>query len=88
MASKMLLLGQGGKARPTVRKVNMNKSQYLIRFGALDRFAPDDFQRATCRYVGQVGHLQCGVCRKHKKPRFMCGCIAKQKQPKVKLCHH
>ena len=35
----------------------------------------DDLERVNCQKAGETGHLQCGWCRKHDKPRFACGCI-------------
>ena len=42
----------------------------------------DDLERVNCNRVGEIGHQFCGVCRKHKQPRFMCGCIKKLKECK------
>ena len=36
----------------------------------------DDLDRVNCKSVGQPGHHQCGICLKHNKPRFLCGCLA------------
>ena len=36
----------------------------------------DDMDRVNCKAVGTVGHRQCGWCREHGRPRFMCGCRA------------
>lgn len=35
----------------------------------------DDLERCNCKLAGQVGHLQCGWCKVHDQPRFICGCI-------------
>jgi len=37
----------------------------------------DDLERANCKIAGTIGHLQCGWCTTHDKPRFMCGCVYK-----------
>ena len=37
----------------------------------------DDLERCNCPKAGSWGHRQCGVCRKHNKPRFICGCRPK-----------
>lgn len=34
----------------------------------------DDLERANCPQAGQPGHLYCGWCERHDKPRFLCGC--------------
>lgn len=34
----------------------------------------DDLHRVNCQSVGQIGHYTCGICARHKKPRFLCGC--------------
>ena len=39
----------------------------------------DDLERANCKLAGAPGHLSCGICPIHNKPRFLCGCIAKSK---------
>jgi hypothetical protein len=36
----------------------------------------DDLGRCNCKDVGRLGHLQCGICEEHNKPRFVCGCLA------------
>ena len=43
-------------------------------------FAPenDDLDRANCDKAGEIGHMFCGICDKHKKPRFICGCLIKK----------
>lgn len=53
--------------------MRLTKEQYIKRFGSIQQ---DDYDRATCRRVGQPGHSQCGICRVHHKPRFQCGCLA------------
>lgn len=35
----------------------------------------DDLQRCNCEFQGEFGHQQCGWCKTHDKPRFVCGCI-------------
>ncbi len=35
----------------------------------------DDLERCNCEEAGTVGHLQCGWCKKHDKPRFVCACL-------------
>ena len=35
----------------------------------------DDMERVNCVRIGDVGHISCGWCNNHKKPRFVCGCI-------------
>ena len=37
----------------------------------------DDIERVNCSEVGRVGHLMCGTCDEHGKPRFVCACLAK-----------
>lgn len=51
----------------------LTAADFTQRFG----FAPeqDDLQRANCTESGKVGHYMCGVCPKHDKPRFVCGCV-------------
>ncbi len=41
----------------------------------------DDLERANCALVGMPGHLQCGICHEHQKPRPLCGCIATKWSP-------
>ncbi|MFA4971168.1 MAG: hypothetical protein WC683_01050 [bacterium] len=36
----------------------------------------DDLERLNCPDAGLRGHLQCGYCPIHQKPRWTCGCIA------------
>lgn len=40
----------------------------------------DDMVRVNCACVGESGHLQCGWCKKHDKPRFVCGCYLHHKE--------
>lgn len=40
----------------------------------------DDLERCNCNLAGNVGHFSCGICLKHKKPRFECGCFLNLKQ--------
>lgn len=41
----------------------------------------DDLERCNCKKGGDIGHSQLflkylrGICKQHKKPRFICGCI-------------
>jgi hypothetical protein len=40
----------------------------------------DDLHRVNCTMQGAPpGHLFCGVCDEHNKPRFICGCRATPK---------
>lgn len=52
----------------------MNADQFRLFF----KRAPqqDDLDRVNCDRVGELGHSCCGVCEKHNKPRFQCGCVA------------
>ena len=56
----------------------MLESEYRELFG----HAPiqDELLRVTCADAGAVGHFFCGVCAQHASPRFMCGCVAPQKE--------
>lgn len=35
----------------------------------------DDMDRCNCPKTGQPGHMACGWCAEHDKPRYVCGCI-------------
>jgi len=35
----------------------------------------DDLDRVNCPDAGKLGHWQCGWCKEHDKPYFMCGCL-------------
>lgn len=35
----------------------------------------DDLHRANCNKAGDIGHICCGWCPEHDRPRFMCGCF-------------
>lgn len=37
----------------------------------------DDLERVNCPKAGKAGHLQCGWCITHNKPKFICNCWAK-----------
>jgi len=37
--------------------------------------AEDDMERTNCTLAGRLGHYNCGWCKEHQKPRFICGCI-------------
>lgn len=34
----------------------------------------DDLERVNCKDAGNLGHMFCGWCEKHDKPRFECLC--------------
>lgn len=36
----------------------------------------DDLERCNCPKAGEIGHLSCGWCPVHDKPRLICGCLA------------
>lgn len=54
----------------------MNKiiraKEFEQRFG----YAPDndDLVRVNCPKAGEIEHLSCGVCAKHNRPEYECGC--------------
>jgi hypothetical protein len=51
----------------------IDEKQFKERFGSEPM--DDDLERVNCSEVGDIGHCSCGVCEKHNKPRFMCGCL-------------
>lgn len=51
----------------------MTAEEFEKKFGAPP--IQDDLERVNCPTVGDFGHSQCGVCAKHNKPRFLCGCF-------------
>jgi hypothetical protein len=53
----------------------LTTEEFTQRFG----FEPehDDLDRVNCKDAGSLGHMCCGVCSTHNKPRFICGCLAK-----------
>lgn len=51
---------------------DITAQQFEERFGVAPE--QDDLERANCPEAGLAGHKQCGVCEKHQKPRFICGC--------------
>jgi len=53
----------------------MTPEEYEARFGS--KPVLDDLQRVNCARPGRIGHMMCGVCEEHDKPRFVCGCLAK-----------
>jgi len=53
--------------------MSISKAKFIARFKC--KPVQDDLKRVNCNTVGTIGHFSCGVCRKHKKPRFMCGCL-------------
>jgi hypothetical protein len=42
----------------------------------------DDLDRVNCKTVGEPGHLQCGICPVHERPRFLCSakCLALKRE--------
>lgn len=51
----------------------MTAEEYKNRFGSIP--IRDDLERANCPKAGiEIGHGCCGICNKHDKPRFKCGC--------------
>ena len=59
------------KPTPNVMKITADMFRQAI--GAFP--TQDDLERCNCSDVGKMGHFQCGWCKAHKKPRFVCGCI-------------
>jgi hypothetical protein len=51
----------------------MTEQEFEARFGQPPQL--DDLTRVECADAGKMGHWLCGVCTKHDKPRFLCGCI-------------
>ena len=45
----------------------------------------DDMDRTNCKRVGTPGHTRCGWCLEHQKPRFICGCEAKERTVKGRI---
>lgn len=37
--------------------------------------SPDCDERDQCKDAGRIGHMMCGHCEKHGKPRHHCGCV-------------
>lgn len=50
----------------------MTHAQFIEKVGTEP--IQDDLERVNCEHAGEVGHQQCGWCKFHNKPRFMCGC--------------
>ena len=55
----------------------MTEDQFQVLWDCCPK--DDDMERVNCSITGTYGHYQCGICPKHKKPRFMCGCIIERK---------
>lgn len=51
----------------------MTPAEFRDRFGHEPTL--DDLHRVDCDLAGDVGHMHCGICSDHDKPRFMCGCL-------------
>lgn len=60
----------------------MDKNEYILRYCL--RPEQDDLDRVNCGQIGEPGHQQCGVCPKHDRPRFICGCLATK--PELRTC--
>jgi hypothetical protein len=56
----------------------INTNEFEKRFGC--KAERDDLDRVNCSHAGSVGHYHCGVCSIHNKPRFMCGCLGKERK--------
>ena len=50
----------------------MNAITFFIKLHRWPRH--DDLRRVNCKHAGEVGHLFCGWCKKHDRPRFECTC--------------
>ena len=64
-------------ASPELRKVHvgpMDEAAFTEFVGRAPRH--DDLDRVNCSDAGRAGHLLCGWCQAHEKPRFECACIA------------
>lgn len=48
----------------------MTRQEFLKRVGRPP--SGDDMKRANCKHAGTIGHLDCGVCKGCKLPRFLC----------------
>jgi len=46
----------------------------MLRVKAREKRLANDC-RVNCKKVGEAGHHQCGICKKHDKPRLECGCL-------------
>lgn len=51
----------------------ITEEQFKKQFGIEPE--QDDLDRVNCTKAGNAGHWSCGVCDKHNKPRFICGCL-------------
>ncbi len=51
----------------------MNAEEFELKTGHPPQ--KDDLERANCLKFG-IGHLYCGWCSEHDKPRFQCGCLS------------
>ena len=58
-----------------------NAIRYL-RFVAATGRVPqqDDLERSFCVNSGKVGHIACGWCPVHHKPRYICGDFAPRRE--------
>ena len=54
--------GEGG--------VSMNAAQFFKKFGKKPE--DNDLARVNCKAGGEPGHYFCGLCRKCRKPKFLC----------------
>ena len=58
------------------RKKKYRREEFIREFGLIPEH--DDLERVNCPLEGTIGHLHCGVCTIHHKPRFLCGCIERR----------
>ena len=52
---------------------DMTAKEFELRVGLPPK--QDDLDRVNCEKVGTPGHVQCGWCWTHNRPRFECGCL-------------
>ena len=62
-----------GSKRSAVELTDAGRAE--IRRLEVKDCAPDCEERATCPKIGGLGHMQCGECPDHEKPRHHCGCL-------------
>jgi hypothetical protein len=53
-------------------EINMEITARDFRLATNSEPEMDDLDRVNCKSAGKIGHINCGWCFEHNKPKFMC----------------
>lgn len=68
--------GEVDPASPAYEPDHVTPNQFKAKVGWPP--SDDDLERVNCSLAGYPGHLTCGWCTQHDRPRLVCGCCHKR----------